>query len=51
MFIVGLIEIGKFFPTILADSFIQEEVNGEKRNVMKFDPKIAPITAAVFRGR
>ena len=34
--------------TVLADSFVQEEVNGEKRNVMKFDPKIAPITAAVF---
>ena len=34
--------------TILADSFVQEEVNGEKRNVMKFDPKIAPITAAIF---
>jgi len=34
--------------TILADSFVQEEVNGEKRNVMKFNPKIAPITAAVF---
>jgi glycyl-tRNA synthetase len=34
--------------TILADSFTQEEVNGEKRNVMKFDPKIAPITAAIF---
>ena len=34
--------------TILADSFAQEEVNGEKRNIMKFDPRIAPITVAVF---
>jgi len=34
--------------TVLADSFTQEEVNGEKRNVMKFNPKIAPITAAIF---
>ena len=34
--------------TILADAFYQEEVNGEKRSVMKLSPKIAPIKVAVF---
>ena len=34
--------------TILADAFCQEEVNGEKRSVMKLSPKIAPIKVAVF---
>ena len=34
--------------TILADAFCQEEVNGEKRTVMKLSPKIAPIKVAVF---
>ena len=34
--------------TILADAFNQEEVNGDKRTVMKLSPKIAPIKVAVF---
>jgi len=34
--------------TILADAFCQEEVNGDKRTVMKLSPKIAPIKVAVF---
>ena len=34
--------------TILADAFYQEEVNGDKRTVMKLSPKIAPIKVAVF---
>ena len=34
--------------TILADAFTQEEVNGDKRTVMKLSPKIAPIKVAVF---
>jgi glycyl-tRNA synthetase len=34
--------------TVLADAYHEEEVNGEKRNVLKLSPKIAPITVAVF---
>jgi glycyl-tRNA synthetase len=33
---------------VLADAFHEEEVRGEKRTVLKFSPKIAPINAAVF---
>ena len=34
--------------TILADAFNVEEVNGDKRTVMKLSPKISPIKVAVF---
>ena len=34
--------------TVLADAFHQEEVNGEKRTVLKLSPKVAPIKVAVF---
>ena len=34
--------------TVLADAYQEEEVNGDKRNVLKLSPKIAPITVAVF---
>ncbi len=34
--------------TVLADAYKEEEVNGDKRNVLKLSPKIAPITVAVF---
>tara|TARA_B100000941_G_scaffold157705_1_gene112016 strand:- start:8062 stop:9525 length:1464 start_codon:yes stop_codon:yes gene_type:complete len=40
--------IDRAMLTILADAFCQEEVNGEKRTVMKLSPKIAPIKVAVF---
>ena len=33
---------------ILCDAYCEEEVKGEKRIVMKFDPKLAPIKAAVL---
>jgi glycyl-tRNA synthetase len=33
---------------VLADAFHEEEVKGEKRTVLKFNPKIAPINVAVF---
>ena len=33
---------------ILCDAYCEEEVDGEKRIVMKFDPKLAPIKAAVL---
>ena len=32
----------------LLDAYEEDEVDGEARTVMKFDPKIAPIKAAVF---
>ena len=34
--------------TVLADAFSEEEVNGEKRTILRFSPKLAPITVAVF---
>ncbi len=34
--------------TVLLDAYCEDEVDGEVRTVMKFDPKIAPVTAAVF---
>ncbi len=34
--------------TILADAYSEEEVNNEKRSVLKLSPKIAPITVAIF---
>ena len=34
--------------TVLSDAYHEEEVNGDKRNVLRLSPKIAPITVAVF---
>ena len=34
--------------TVLADAYNEEEVDGNKRNVLKLSPNIAPITVAVF---
>lgn len=33
---------------VMFDAYREEEVNGEVRTYLKFDPKIAPIKAAVF---
>jgi glycyl-tRNA synthetase len=33
---------------LLCEAYTEEEVNGETRTVMAFDPRLAPITAAVF---
>ena len=33
---------------VLADAYDEDEVEGEKRTVMRFHPAIAPITVAVF---
>jgi glycyl-tRNA synthetase len=33
---------------ILCDAYCEEEVDGEKRTVMKFHPRVAPIKAAVL---
>jgi len=34
--------------TVLADAYTEEEINDNKRIVLKLSPKIAPITVAVF---
>jgi glycyl-tRNA synthetase len=34
--------------TILVDAYHEEEVKGEQRVVLKLNPKVAPITVAVF---
>ena len=34
--------------TVLLDAFCEDDVNGEKRTVMKFAPEIAPIKVAVL---
>ena len=33
---------------VLADAYDEDEVEGEKRTVMRFHPAIAPVTVAVF---
>ena len=34
--------------TVLADAYREEEINNEKRVLLKLSPKIAPITVAIF---
>ncbi len=36
------------FMAFLVDAYNEEEVNGEQRIVLKFNPKLAPIKAAIF---
>ena len=36
------------FMAFLIDSYYEEEVKGEKRAVLKFHPRLAPIKAAIF---
>lgn len=38
----------RLFLTILFDSYCEEEINGETRTVLKLNPGIAPINAAVL---
>ncbi len=40
--------VDRAFLTCLVDAYTEEEVNGEKRTVLKLSPQIAPITCAVF---
>ncbi|MBD26112.1 MAG: glycine--tRNA ligase [Candidatus Marinimicrobia bacterium] len=40
--------VDRAFLTVLADAYTEEEINGDKRIVLKLSPKIAPITVAVF---
>jgi len=34
--------------TLLIDAYTEEEVKGDRRVVMKFDPKVAPVKVAIF---
>jgi glycyl-tRNA synthetase len=36
------------FMAFLTDAYDEEEVNGEKRTLLRFHPKLAPIKAAIF---
>ena len=40
--------VDRAFLTVLADAYTEEEINNEKRILLKLSPKIAPITVAVF---
>ena len=40
--------VDRAFLTVLSDAYQEEEVDGEKRNILKLSPKLAPTTVAVF---
>ncbi len=40
--------LSRVITTILIDSYREEEINGETRTFLKFDPKVAPVKFAVF---
>lgn len=40
--------VDRLFLTLLFDAYAEDEVEGEKRIVLRFAPSIAPITAAVL---
>ncbi len=40
--------VGRMLLAVLSDAFHEEEINGEKRLVLKLNPAIAPVKVAVF---
>lgn len=42
------IGVGRTVLVLLVDAYTEEEVGGERRVVMKLDPRLAPLKAAVF---
>lgn len=40
--------VGRMLMAVLTDAYNEEEINGEKRVVLKLDPRIAPVKVAVF---
>lgn len=40
--------VDRAFLAFLVDAYIEDEMNGEKRTVLKLHPKIAPVKVAVF---
>lgn len=40
--------VGRLLLAVLADAYTEDEMGGEKRVYLKFNPKVAPVKAAVF---
>ncbi len=40
--------VGRLILAILSDSYTEDELGGEKRIYLKFNPKVAPVKIAVF---
>jgi len=40
--------VGRMLLAVLTDAYHEDEINGEKRIVLKIDPSIAPVKYAVF---
>ena len=40
--------VDRLFLTLLFDAYSEDIIEGEKRICLKFDPKIAPVSAAIF---
>ncbi len=40
--------IGRILYTVMAHSYDEDEVDGEERKVLRFEPEVAPTEAAVF---
>ncbi len=40
--------VGRTLLAVLTDAYTEDEMNGEKRVYLKFNPKVAPIKVAVF---
>jgi glycyl-tRNA synthetase len=40
--------VDRTFLAVLSSAYTEDEMNGEKRAYLKFNPKVAPIKAAVF---
>lgn len=40
--------LSRLLITIVTDSYREEEVNGKKRTVLKLNPKLSPVKAAIF---
>jgi glycyl-tRNA synthetase len=38
----------RIFATVLCDSYVEEEIDGNSRTVLKLHPKLAPVKVAVF---
>jgi len=40
--------VNRLFLMVLCDAYDEDEMNGEKRAVLRFHPRVAPVKAAVF---
>jgi glycyl-tRNA synthetase len=40
--------VGRMFLAVLANAYDEDEINGEKRTVLRISPELAPIKVAVF---